>query len=163
YDPRVMSRLGVAAFILVTVSGCGGGGGGDKPAGTTSPGPPASRQAKAVESWANAAQAYWDDFRSCGSRVTQTRDFFSSCTTRARERRVEPGPGRPLSRRRRADLRVAFARPPRRPLRSGGDRGGGRGLGADRARHAVLDLGAREPRTQLEWKGGSQTRAGVDF
>jgi hypothetical protein len=37
-----------------------------------------------VDAWARAAQAYWDDFRNCGSRVTPVRGFFSSCTKKTR-------------------------------------------------------------------------------
>ena len=37
-----------------------------------------------MDGWARAAQAYWDDFRNCGSRVTPVRGFFSSCTKKTR-------------------------------------------------------------------------------
>ena len=37
-----------------------------------------------MDDWARAAQAYWDDFRNCGSRVTTVRGFFSSCTKKTR-------------------------------------------------------------------------------
>jgi hypothetical protein len=79
YDARVSSRRFAAALLLVALSGCGGG---STPSRTTSPSPPASREAKAVDAWAKAALAYWDDFRNCGSKVTRTRYFFSTCTSR---------------------------------------------------------------------------------
>lgn len=73
------SRLGLLV-VLVALAGCGGGGGGDKPSGATSQSPPGSAQEKAVDTWARAAQAYWDDFRNCGSSVTAVHGFFAGCT-----------------------------------------------------------------------------------
>jgi hypothetical protein len=37
-----------------------------------------------VDAWAQAAQAYSDDFRNCGTRAYPTRDFFSACTKKTR-------------------------------------------------------------------------------
>jgi hypothetical protein len=44
-----------------------------------------------VAEFARAAQAYWDDFRDCGSRAYPTRNFYSACTKRSRRdlRRAE--------------------------------------------------------------------------
>src|SRR3954447_21940332 len=72
------TKLVLGAFALLALSGFGCGGGDDKTSTTAAP--PASAQEKAVASWADAAQAYWDDFRNCGASVTPARGFFATCT-----------------------------------------------------------------------------------
>jgi hypothetical protein len=76
------TKLVLGAFALLALSGFACGAGDDKPSTTAAP--PASAQEKAVASWAAAAQAYWDDFRNCGSSVTPERGFFATCTKRTR-------------------------------------------------------------------------------
>jgi hypothetical protein len=78
----VSSRLFAAALVLVALSGCGGK---STPSTGTASSPPLSREGKAVDAWATAAQAYWADFRNCGSRATRTRNFFASCTKQSRQ------------------------------------------------------------------------------
>jgi hypothetical protein len=80
-------RYAIVAVLLVALSGCGGGGDdGESSSSTTMPAQsaPTSAQGKAVNEFTRTAQAYWDEFRNCGSSPTPTRGFFEACTKRTR-------------------------------------------------------------------------------
>jgi hypothetical protein len=80
----VRKRLASVPVLMIALAGCGGGDGEGGQSSTATPAAPASAQGRAVDDFARAAQAYWDDFRNCGSRLTPTRGFFEACTKRTR-------------------------------------------------------------------------------
>jgi hypothetical protein len=75
----VRSQTTLAVVALVALSGCGGDDGDDSSAAPAQA-PSASALGKAVDDWADAAKAYWNEFQACGTRAYPTASFFTSCT-----------------------------------------------------------------------------------
>jgi hypothetical protein len=75
----MLKRLAVVMVAALALAGCGGGDSGDK---TTTPRAvrPTSAQGKAVFAWTQSAQAYWNQFRTCGAGVRPVRAYFAVCT-----------------------------------------------------------------------------------